>query len=173
MNQDFQHWKLRLPLSGQPAYRAIPELIREDLRSGRLTPGDRLPTLRVLAQLLDLDYTTVTRGYSEARRLGLVESSPGRGTSVRSAVPRRTARPVSLLEMTMNMPPEPRDPKLLRRLQAGLEQLGHLADPHALLRYCEFGGSAEDREAGADWLQAALPGIGSEQVLVTRASRAP
>lgn len=167
MNHDFEHWKLRLPLSGKPAYRTIPDLIREDLRSGRLTPGDRLPPLRELSGLLGLDYTTVTRGYSEARRLGLVESAPGRGTSVRSALPRRAARPVSLLEMTMNMPPEPRDPKLLRRLQAGIEHLGHLADPHALLRYAEFGGSAEDREAGADWLQGILPGVGSDQILVT------
>jgi DNA-binding transcriptional MocR family regulator len=167
MNQDFLHWKLRLPLSGLPAYQAIPALIRDDLRSGRLAAGDRLPPLRTLADLLGLDYTTVTRGYAEARRLGLVDSAPGRGTTVRSALPRRSARPVSPLEMTMNMPPESRDPALLNRLQSGLEFLGHLADPHALLRYQEFGGSPEDREVAADWLRPCVPGVLAEQVLVT------
>lgn len=167
MDLDFLHWKLRLLRLGKPAYQSIPELIREDVRSGRLAAGDRLPPLRTLAELLELDYTTVTRGYAEARRLGLVDSAPGRGTTVRAPLPRRSARPVSPLEMTMNMPPEPRDPQLLQRLQAGLDHLGHSLDVHALLRYQEFGGSPEDREAGAQWLQPVLPGVEAEQVLVT------
>ena len=149
MDHDFQHWKLAVLSQGKPAYQAVPELIRADLRSGRLSAGDRLPPLRALAALLALDYTTVARAYAEARRLGLVDSTPGRGTVVRSLVPKRMPRRVSPLEMTMNMPPEPREPEVLRRLQSGIDFIGHLADPHALLRYQEFGGTWEDREGDA------------------------
>ncbi len=167
MDPIFDHWHTRLRTLGTPAYQAIPAIIREDLRSGRLSPGDRLPALRPLAVMLGLDYTTVARAYAEARRLGLVDSAPGRGTVVRSPVPRRSARPVSPLEMTMNMPPEPRDPELLRQLQAGLDFIGHLADPYALLRYQEFGGTQEDREAAAEWLAPVIPGLQPDRVLVT------
>ena len=166
MDHDFQHWKLAVLSQGKPAYQAVPELIRADLRSGRLSAGDRLPPLRALAALLALDYTTVARAYAEARRLGLVDSTPGRGTVVRSLVPKRMPRRVSPLEMTMNMPPEPREPEVLRRLQSGIDFIGHLADPHALLRYQEFGGTWEDREAGAYWLQGTLPGVSADDVLV-------
>ncbi len=167
MEVSLTHWKARLAALGVPVYQGIPLLLREDLRSGRLSAGDRLPALRALASQLDLDYTTVARAYGEARRLGLVDSAPGRGTVVRAPVPRRSVRPVSPLEMTMNMPPESRDPEILSRLQSGLDFIGHLADPHALLRYQEFGGTLEDREAAAAWLQAVLPGVDAARVLVT------
>ena len=35
----------------------------------------RLPTLRDLAGALQLNYTTVARGYSEARKRGLIDAS--------------------------------------------------------------------------------------------------
>ncbi|WP_286746032.1 GntR family transcriptional regulator, partial [Aquabacterium sp. UBA2148] len=54
-----RHWAQRLRDSSKPAYLLIPELLAEDLASGRLSPGDRLPPLRDLAQALALNYTTV------------------------------------------------------------------------------------------------------------------
>ncbi|MCX7365730.1 MAG: GntR family transcriptional regulator [Alphaproteobacteria bacterium] len=65
-----------------PVYEAIVEALRGDIAAGRLHRGQRLPTHRALAQALDLDLTTVTRAYNEARRRGLTEARVGQGTFV-------------------------------------------------------------------------------------------
>ncbi len=161
-----QHWRRRLDASDQPAYRLIADLIAEDLRSGRLAPRERLPTLRYLADGLGLNYTTVARAYAEARRRGLIDSRPGMGTHVRGAAPTLPLRGGSGAEMTMNMPPEPGDPALLARLHDSAAEVLARADLHALLRYQDFGGSAADRAAGAAWLGRRLPGCDPARVLV-------
>src|ERR1700722_16911929 len=73
------HWIRKLTESRKPAYLLIPELIEEDLASGRLRPRDRLPGLRDLADELQLNYTTVARAYAEARQRGLLDSRAGNG----------------------------------------------------------------------------------------------
>ena len=47
-----------------------------------LLVGDRLPPQRELANRLKIDFTTVARGYVEARKRGLVDTQVGRGTFV-------------------------------------------------------------------------------------------
>jgi DNA-binding GntR family transcriptional regulator len=74
-------WCPKLSQNGSPRYVAIADAIVRDLERGVLRPGDRLPPQRKLADLLGLDFTTVSRGYSEAQKRGLVESHVGRGTA--------------------------------------------------------------------------------------------
>jgi DNA-binding transcriptional MocR family regulator len=50
----------------------------------------------------------------------------------------------------MNLPPEPDDPELLERMQAGLTEIGQ--DIAALLRYQGFGGSPDAKDAASSWL---------------------
>ena len=83
MSSPTHHWLKRLADIRKPAYLLIPDLIAEDLATGRLRPRDRLPTLRDLAEELALNYTTVARGYAEARKRGLIDSRAGTGTFVR------------------------------------------------------------------------------------------
>jgi DNA-binding transcriptional regulator YhcF (GntR family) len=101
------HWIRKLTESRKPAYLLIPELIEEDLASGRLRPRDRLPGLRDLADELQLNYTTVARAYAEARKRGLLDSRAGSGTFVRGRTATLPLSGGSSVEMTMNMPPEP------------------------------------------------------------------
>ena len=54
-----------------PIYQRIVEALTADVASGRLHRGQQLPTHRALAKALDVDLTTVTRAYAEARRCGL------------------------------------------------------------------------------------------------------
>lgn len=162
-----RHWAQRLRDSSKPAYLLIPELLAEDLASGRLTPGDRLPPLRELAQALDLNYTTVARGLAEAQKRGQIDARPGRGSFVRSAAPAVPLRGGTAAEMTMNLPPEPDDPALLQRMAEGCAQV--YADPRRLLahlRYQDFGGSPADRDAGARWLSAFMGPTQPERLLV-------
>src|SRR5580700_5965035 len=126
------HWFRKLTESRKPAYLLIPELIEEDLASGRLRPRDRLPGLRDLADELQLNYTTVARAYAQARKRGLLDSRAGSGTFVRG---RTTTLPLSggsSVEMTMNTPPEPADYAI--RLRESAARLMADSDPYQLLR---------------------------------------
>ena len=160
------HWLRRIELGERPAYLLIADLIAEDLRDGRLAARDRLPTLRDLSDQLHLNYTTVARAYAEARKRGLIDSRPGMGTYVRGTSPALPLRGGGGAEMTMNLPPEPQDAALVQRLQASAAELLARADPYALLRYQDFGGTAEDRAAAVHWLRRRLPACDASRVLV-------
>jgi DNA-binding transcriptional MocR family regulator len=56
-----------------------------------------------------------------------------------------------IVDLSMNLPPEPDDPELLDRMQDGLETVGH--DLVYLLRYQGFGGVQADKEAALRWLR--------------------
>ena len=158
------NWVHAINRGDRPAYLAIADAIADDIDAGTLKANERLPTLRVLARELDLNFTTVARAYAEARRRGLIDARPRVGTVVRETVSERPA--AASIDMTMNMPPEPRDPALLARLEQGLTAALRGGDPYAALRYHEFGGSVRDRDAGAQWLAPALPDVDARQLFV-------
>src|SRR5258708_5255915 len=146
-------WMPNLAASDKPRYLAIADAIAQDIRSGRLGASDRLPPQRKLARRLDIDFTTVARGYVEAQKRGLIESHVGRGTFVRASARRRhspMARHPEIVDLSMNLPPEPDDPELLDRMQDGLEAVGR--DLVSLLRYQGFGGVQADKDAASNWL---------------------
>ena len=146
-------WTPSLLGRDKPHYLAIADAIADDIRSGRLAPADRLPPQRKLARRLDIDFTTVARGYVEAQKRGLIESRVGRGTFVLATVKRRhspMARHPEIVDLSMNLPPEPDDPELLDRMQDGLEAVGR--DLVSLLRYQGFGGVRADKDAASNWL---------------------
>ncbi|HTH94141.1 MAG TPA: PLP-dependent aminotransferase family protein [Rhodocyclaceae bacterium] len=147
-------WIPKLKKGSAPIYQLIANAIAEDIATGQLSVGQRLPPQRTLAEALDLDFTTVARAYTEAHKRGLVDSTVGRGTFVsgqrRPRIPRVVeGRPN--VDMSMNMPPEAMSQELKELMHAGLVAVGEkLPD---LLRYQNFGGSTDDREAGALWLR--------------------
>lgn len=166
MSKLTQQWSRRLQASTKPAYLILPDLIAEDVRVGRLCARDRLPTLRELAADLQLNYTTVARGYAEARKRGLIDSHTGMGTYVRGSSPAVQLRGGSGAEMTMNMPPEPQDPALLATLRESAARLLTDTSFYDLMRYQDFGGTAPDREAAMVWMQKVLPATDLTRVLV-------
>ncbi|WP_170294653.1 PLP-dependent aminotransferase family protein [Roseospira navarrensis] len=84
---DTLRWIPNLTAHAGPRYRAIADAMAADVRSGRLTPGARLPTHRALAQDLGVTVGTVTRAYAEAERRGLLEAAVGRGSFIRDPGP--------------------------------------------------------------------------------------
>lgn len=146
-------WIPELHKSVGPVYLALVDAIASDIQSGRLSTSDRLPPQRDLAKRLNLNYATVSRAYGEAQRRGLIYSRVGQGTFVcRPRVsPLTKARGGSLVDMTMNLPPEPDDPLLAQRLEQGTAVLAQ--NLRELLRYQEFGGSPDARHAGLRWLR--------------------
>jgi GntR family transcriptional regulator len=68
--------------SGVPFYRQIIDQVKGAIATGRLEPGDRLPTVRQLAVDLSINPNTVSRAYRELELTGLVETQMGSGTFV-------------------------------------------------------------------------------------------
>lgn len=63
-------------------YLQIASAVRRALMQGDITPGDRLPAGRDLAQALGVNLDTVQRAYRQLAEEGLVVSRVGRGTSI-------------------------------------------------------------------------------------------
>lgn len=152
-------WSPNLAASDAPRYIAIADAIEADLKSGRLSPGDKLPAQRQLAGRLGLDFTTVARGYTEARRRGLIASRVGSGSFVTGpdAVPAKPAKTDNRLaeraaDFSMNLPPEPDTAELRERMQESYASLA--ADLAPLLRYQTFSASDPDRQMAQRWLKA-------------------
>ncbi|GLS42123.1 PLP-dependent aminotransferase family protein [Methylobacterium brachythecii] len=163
-------WSPTIAFGGGSKYLAIVEALARDVRSGALGQGDRLPAQRALAKQLDVDLTTVTRAFNEARRVGLIDATVGRGSFVsRSAPPapgRRQPSPPASVDFSMNMPPQPPEARLAERMQAGLAALA--ATPGFLdrLHYQDSAGVMADRAAAAEWLGRRLGPVPVQRVLV-------
>src|SRR5687768_11776554 len=68
----------------EPAYRQIADAIRADIAARRLVQGDRLPTVRALAETYGAPTGTVARALDLLRAEGVIVSRHGRGLYVRT-----------------------------------------------------------------------------------------
>jgi DNA-binding transcriptional MocR family regulator len=152
-----------------PVFQRICDALAADIASGRLVRGQRLPTHRALARLLKIDLTTVTRAYGEARRRGLLEARVGQGTFVSETTARNASHPSAppfSIDLSMNLPPQPVEANLEVRIAQGLETIRSRAGFSAFLRYSRPGGSVEEREAAATWLQMRIPHASPERIVI-------
>ncbi len=79
------------PHDRTPIYAQLERGLRAAIASGRLTPGDQLPTVRQLAVDLRINANTVARVYVELERAGILETRRGVGSFVRATAAK--ARP--------------------------------------------------------------------------------
>ena len=70
------------PTSGVPIYRQIIDQIRALVSSGRLKPGDRLPSVRQVAADLQINMMTVSKAYAKLENEGVIERERGLGMRV-------------------------------------------------------------------------------------------
>jgi len=83
-------WELAIELDQRkrvPLYLQIARAISEDVRRGRLHPGDLLPGTRTLARTLDVQRMTVVAAFDELLAEGWIETYPARGTVVSAGLP--------------------------------------------------------------------------------------
>ena len=97
------------PRSGLPIYEQIVDQVERQISKGELSPGDQLPTVRELAEQLEVNFNTVARAYRMLDEAGVISTQQGRGTYVLE--PGESAGP-SLEE-------------LARRLVRQAERMGH------------------------------------------------
>jgi GntR family transcriptional regulator len=67
---------------GVPIYLQIVNQMKHLVASGRLSPGEEIPPIRVLAEQLVINPNTVARAYLELERAGVVTKRHGSGTYV-------------------------------------------------------------------------------------------
>jgi GntR family transcriptional regulator len=72
------------PRSGIPLYLQLIEQIKRAVALGTLAPGEQLPTVKALALTLTVNPNTVARVYRELERDGVIDTSPGRGSFIRT-----------------------------------------------------------------------------------------
>jgi molybdate-binding protein/DNA-binding transcriptional regulator YhcF (GntR family) len=68
-----------------PLYKQIVDQVRQHIATGVLQPGEHLPTVRQLAQSLNINPGTVVRAYLELEQDGVIVSRRGGGTIVSAA----------------------------------------------------------------------------------------
>lgn len=69
-------------LSDKPIYEQIKDQIKAEIISGKLAPGEQLPSMRHLAKELRISVITTKRAYDELEREGFVVSVQGKGSYV-------------------------------------------------------------------------------------------
>jgi GntR family transcriptional regulator len=70
------------PKAPTPPSEQIADQVRFAVAGGRLSPGDKLPSVRGLAAQALVNPNTVARAYRELEREGTVETRPGSGVYV-------------------------------------------------------------------------------------------
>lgn len=161
-------WLPRLAGTQGPRFLQIADALQAAVVNGSLKPGDRLPPQRQLAAQLDVDLTTITRAYDEARRRNLLEGRGARGTYVAASKVELT----SILDLSMNTPPPPDGVDFDDMMKQGLSQVLMRADNGLLMTYHLGGGSDSDRKAGAKWLEPMFGQLDARQVVVCPGAQA-
>jgi len=154
---------------------AIADAIGADFAQGRLRSGSRLPTHRDLADRLGVTVGTVSRGYAEAARRGLVSGEVGRGTYVRQPSPELVSVAPGgatglAVELSLNHPPLSSS-DAWQAFRTGLGALAERPDFASLIAYPPEGGHTGHREAGALWIGRTGLEADPERVLVCSGSQ--
>ncbi len=180
-------------------YQRVAAALEAGIAQGLFLPEEALPTQRALADALGLTLGTVTHGYAEAAKRGLITGVTGRGTFVRASrpdvdllppAPSPADRPVrtlplspqgksgadgsSLPDLRWNLgfiaPFEHLNPSL----QEGLARLQASLSPAeltALQSYQLPGGMEKHREAGALWARRCGAAVSGRDLLVCAGSQ--
>ena len=98
---------------GVPLYESLYRCIREDILTGKLSPGEKLPSKRALAAHLEVSKVTVEGAYSQLlaegylhseEKVGYFVESTHRRPAAHTPVPVREAPPKWELDLTANAP---------------------------------------------------------------------
>jgi DNA-binding transcriptional MocR family regulator len=107
--------------NGDFLYRQVIDLIADNIDTGTLRPGDRLPSLRRMSKRIGVSVPTVRQAYVELERQRRVESRPQSGFYVRNARLNEIVRPAPRFRRDAKPSPV-RCRKLIDRVYDGLNQ---------------------------------------------------
>ncbi|MGX7091375.1 MocR-like pyridoxine biosynthesis transcription factor PdxR [Hutsoniella sourekii] len=145
-----------------PLYRQVYHLIKDQILSGQLVAGQKLPSKRQLAQINGISYNTVVSAYNQLMDEGYIYAQERRGYYVgdisqqvrplqKQALASELERedPEPLVDLTRSIP----DPELYPFNQWAKIELGLLRNHQAgIIQPIEFRGLESLRQAIADYL---------------------
>lgn len=154
-------------------YIRVADGIEQAIKEHVLYGGDQLPPQRELADELGVTLGTVSRGYAEAEKRGLLQGETGRGTFIRNREPDRFS-----LHSLHNLPQRDSMPAIQFDLnfpvQLGSPDLGKILstiatrnDLHELLDYRPTFGLIRHRQKVAGWLEHFGVTAPLEQIAIT------
>ena len=80
------------PHSGEPLYKQLKERIQYLVVSGELKPGDKIDSVRGLAEKTKVNPTTVAKVFTQLQMEGYLVMHPGKGAFVSPRPPAYTAK---------------------------------------------------------------------------------
>ncbi len=179
--------------SGVALYQQIAEQFKTQIRARQLPLGARLPTIRKVAQELNVTRVTVQSAYDELRAGGWVESTVGRGTFVSDQAPTQTTLSLATPHFGQQITADGVISDLLQihQLQSEQHKVGHslaLASPdprlfpmeafaeswsavyqdaRSLFCYGSSQGDPQLRSVMAEMVQKRGVDVGPDQVIIT------
>ncbi|MDD4842763.1 MAG: PLP-dependent aminotransferase family protein [Anaerotignum sp.] len=165
-------WKPELIDRTPPIYTRLAQKLEEDIRSGRLKPGDKLPPQRELADYLDLHLSTITRTYKLCEERGLLCAKVGQGTFVASDVHTTDILLYSqeysdLIELGTVHPPYQDNEEIIKFMKKIFLQ----PDMKHFLEYKSPAGTDMQRKTVSEWLKKIDVDVPPESILFASGSQ--
>jgi DNA-binding transcriptional MocR family regulator len=175
-----------------PLHQQIYHSIRDQIVSGLLTDGDQLPSIRQLAQQLQVSPMTVVQAYRLLEKENWIVQVQGKGSFVRTQEPSEETQPSpfawqkkisnnligarypSFYHWPVEYPMADSviDPELLPNLFIEQELIKLLSqDPRSLSRYSEIQGDFHLRSAISKYLQKLSIHTSPEEILITNGTQ--
>lgn len=79
-------WRPKIDKAQTPLYLTICNALEKDIKNGILSPNDKLPPQRELADFLDVNLSTITRAFKICETKGLINGKTGKGTYISSDI---------------------------------------------------------------------------------------
>nr|WP_245813935.1 PLP-dependent aminotransferase family protein [Boseongicola aestuarii] len=154
-----------------PIHLSLASIIASAIEAGSLSPGQKLPPHRKLADDLGLSVNTVSKAYDILRRQTLIDGQIGRGSYVIDTAKsgeqpfKLESEPRNLLDMSISRP-------LFNRLHidamhSTLKAMQHELDPVLYLSTRPNAGHKTHRKTGVKWLSHCGLQTRAESVLMT------
>lgn len=157
-------WKPRLAAGLEVLSKRLAAALAEDIASGLLRPGDRLPAHRPLSWELKIGVATVTKAYAALEQQGIIRSVHGRGSFVAEGLP---ASP-RIVDLSVNAPPQIISDRLLSTTLAALAQR---LNGDNFSTYTPAAGRLQHRRLLAKWLAPRGMATHEEHVFITNGAQ--
>lgn len=147
-------WKPLIDKNNRPVYQALAKQLEDDILTGVLLPGTKLPPQRELADYLNLNLSTISKAFKMCGLKGLLSSSVGSGTFVAydalsNAYLLEDTKPKHLIEMGATLP----DNDSYKPLQLQLKNMVQETDFEKWFGYGRAGDSLWQKDAAVKFIK--------------------